>query len=259
MSYIQYWRLRRMPFGEVQGRDDFFEGSSQREAVARLRFLVGNARSVGLLIGEAGTGRSSLLRHVGRNVLWTDLVVDAVLVSGSFDHASQWLQHLATQMNAEDYRRSTDAWRRVCEAMDSASRQDVHSCLLIDDASPAVAQAAGLLVNRTRHATAVLSCTADEAPDLLCAIGGCPLRIDIPDWSLSDSSSFIRQSLINAGGDPETFADAAIVRIHELSEGRVAALCKLAQLSLLAGAGARATQITPEIVEAIQSEMLVAA
>ena len=259
MSYHQYWRLRRLPFGEVSRREDFYEGTSQREAIARLRFLIGNARSVGMLIGEAGTGRSSLLRHVSRNVLWTDAVVEPVLVSGCFEKPTEWLRHLAVRMNAEEHHGTTDAWRRVCESMDSTSRQDVHTCILVDDASPAVAQSVGLLVNRTRHTTAVLSCTAVDAPVLLPAIGGCPLRIDLTDWSLSDSSGFIRQSLLDAGGSPEVFSDAAIVRMHELSEGRVAPLCKLAQLSLLAGAGARATEVSPEIVEAIQGEMLVAA
>lgn len=259
MSYHQYWRLRRLPFDQVDERANFYEGTSQREALARLRFLVGNARSIGLLIGESGTGVSSLLRHANSNVLWVDSLVDTVLVSGRTDQNTPWLESLAQAMGVSFKRNQTDAWRRVCDAIDSTSRQDVHTCLLIDDASPAVAQTVGLLVNRSRQTTAVLSCSPQQSAKLLHAVGGCPLRIDLPTWSLSDSTGFVRQNITNVGGDAELFTDAAIVRLHELSEGRVATLARLAQLSLLAGAGIRATQITPEIVEAIQDEMLFAA
>ncbi|QDV57155.1 hypothetical protein [Rosistilla oblonga] len=259
MSYHEYWRLHRLPFGQVNGREDFYEGTSQREAIARLRFLVGNARSVGLLIGGPGSGRSSLLRHVSRNVLWSGAIVDTILVSGRCDSQADWLHQLSTTLCADPTLHSSDAWRRICDTIDAASRQDVYTCLLVDDATNLVAESISSLINRSRHVTAVLACNTETAGGLVHRIGGCPLRIDLPHWALSDSAGFIRQSIADSGGEPELFNDAAIVRLHELSEGRVATLARLAELSLLAGAGSRATQITPEIVEAIQDEMLVAA
>jgi hypothetical protein len=59
--YQAYWGLASSPFrGHLDPRA-FHQGPTQEEALARLHFLVDEQRTVGLLLGEAGSGKSLLL------------------------------------------------------------------------------------------------------------------------------------------------------------------------------------------------------
>src|SRR4051794_40746625 len=58
--YQAYWGLGESPFrGHLDARY-FHQSATQEEALARLHFLVEERRTLGLLLGEAGSGKSQL-------------------------------------------------------------------------------------------------------------------------------------------------------------------------------------------------------
>ena len=62
--YQAYWGLGQSPFrGNLDPRF-FHQSPMQEEALARLQFLVEERRSVGLLLGESGSGKSLVFANL---------------------------------------------------------------------------------------------------------------------------------------------------------------------------------------------------
>lgn len=261
MSHYAYWSLQKLPFGRPELADDFFAGRPQREALARLNYLISGGRSSGLLITPSGAGRTTLLNRIAVSAGFGDTAVDMVRTGARNRSAEELLVHLALRLGVSQLGpgRLGDVYRQVSERIAASARQSVRTVWLLDDATPLAAETAGALAAETPWFTAVVGCSPHDALQLAAAVGGCPLRIDLEAFDLSDTAAYIRHSIAQAGGREALFKDAAIVRLHELSEGRVATIARLADLALLAGAGEQAHQVTPELVEAVQYEVMPAA
>ncbi|WP_164104051.1 hypothetical protein [Candidatus Laterigemmans baculatus] len=271
MSHYAYWSLHRMPFGRPELADDFFAGRPQREALARLDYLISGGRSSGLLIAPAGAGRTMLLHRIAVSAGFGDTAVDMVRTGARNRSAEELLVHLAQRLGVTHLGvthfgsgrlgsgRLGDVYRQVSERIAASARQSVRTVWLLDDATTLAAETAGALAAETPWFTAVIGCSPHDALSLAAAVGGCPLRIDLDPFDLADTAGYIRHALAQAGAREEVFKDAAIVRLHELAEGRVGTIARLADLALLAGAGEQAKQISAELVEAVQYEVMPAA
>ena len=61
--YKQHFALKHYPFQRTPHADELFEGEAQGEARARIQHLL-DLRGIGLLTGEAGSGKTTVCRHV---------------------------------------------------------------------------------------------------------------------------------------------------------------------------------------------------
>ena len=66
--YTEHWGLNASPFSGTGGRKTFFESDAQAEAIARIDYLINNNRRLGLLLGDEGLGKSTILNHVRRQL-----------------------------------------------------------------------------------------------------------------------------------------------------------------------------------------------
>jgi len=60
--HLQHWGIERTPFRGSHDPATFYCGTTHEEALARIEFLADQGRRMGVLIGEAGTGKSLTLR-----------------------------------------------------------------------------------------------------------------------------------------------------------------------------------------------------
>jgi type II secretory pathway predicted ATPase ExeA len=81
------------------------------------------------------------------------------------------------------------------------------------------------------------------------------LRIDLEAWEVEDVGEFLHFSLTNAGGDANIFSDEAVSRLHELTGGVPRRVIQLADLALMAGAGAEHDRIDAEVVTSAHHEL----
>jgi len=79
--YQNVWGLEKPPFPSGIDPKFFFEGASQRESLARLRYLLAHRRRLGLVLGATGLGKSLLTsvfaqqcRQAGQAVAQIDLL-----------------------------------------------------------------------------------------------------------------------------------------------------------------------------------------
>ncbi len=59
--FLTHWGLSRSPFGGPLNPADYHASPTHEEALARMMYLIDNGRRLGLLLGQAGTGKSLLL------------------------------------------------------------------------------------------------------------------------------------------------------------------------------------------------------
>jgi general secretion pathway protein A len=81
------------------------------------------------------------------------------------------------------------------------------------------------------------------------------LRIEVDPWEPGDTEHYVAASLAQAGRQSPVFDEPAVARLHELSHGIPRRVSQLADLSLLAGAGANLQHIDVGIVDSVCQEL----
>ncbi|WP_145350596.1 AAA family ATPase [Roseimaritima multifibrata] len=256
MSYHAFWSLRRAPFGSGELGQSFHSAKPQKEAFARLHYLVENGHGTGVLIGELGSGRTTLLNQVASSRGFGDTAVDVALTTCAHRTTAESLQNLTMQLGVCN---GEAPWRAIGDRILASARQQVRTLWLIDDATAEIAQLAGSLVSENRWLTVIASTHPENLPSLAVNLGQCPLRIDLPTFSLRDTMQFVRARIKDAGGTTQIFSDSALVRMHELGDGRIGIIAHLAELALSSGATHGLSEIQAEWIEAVQDEFVRAA
>lgn len=257
MNFLDHWSLQRNPFGPVSTTDGFFAGRPQREAIARLEYLIRSETRSAILTSERGCGATTLLKRVSGSSGLGNNAVDAVLTTGGVPSVSAAYARLAVAMAIDPF--GDRASQRISETISASGRNQVRTLWLIDRCDQHTAEAASMLAATNRSLSTVLCTAAGAATDWQASLDSCPLRIDLDAFQLEDSINYVRYALAAAGGSDEAFEDSALIRLHELSEGRIAYTSAIAQLALMAAATLGAHRVTADCVESCQLELIQAA
>lgn len=200
---------------------------------------------------------TTLLRHVSRTSGFGDCAVEMLLTDGGQNDAGAVCTELGRALGI------TCRGSRMADAVDAAigasSRQSVRTIWLIDGCGSVAAETARRLIDRHSMFSVVMGTRPEAAHRLSVTLGYCPLRIELSSLGLDDAQEFIRHGLYLAGGSRELFSDTAIVRLHEISEGRIGIMSSIAELALMVGAAGDCGRITAEMVDAVQEQLVRAA
>ncbi len=264
--YEAYWGLRSAPYGDLDGTEGFYTGPVREEALARLRFVVEHAGRSGLLLGHSGIGKTRLLA-VFRDQL-AQQGTPVVLVDLAGIDAPDLLWQLATQWGVPVRRQAThvELWRQVTDRLGEFRYTQTTGALLLDNVDQASDEVQSLVIRLAhgpRAAHARLAIVFSAASDTLAQIDGrllerAMLRVDLAPWDAVETKQFIEAGLARVGRTSPAFADEAVLRICELSQGIPRRVAQLAELALLAGASGQADQIDPDMVEGVYQELLAA-
>lgn len=257
MNFLQHWSLQRTPFGPVTSTESFYAGLSQREAIARLEYLIRSESRSAVMFSERGCGATTLLNRVSGTAGLGNAAIDAVMTAGGVDSPTAALVRLATGLGIEPSRDRLG--RRISEAIAASGRNQVRTLWLIDRCDHHTASAAATLAATNRSLCVVMSTTPEAAVHLRDKLDCCPLRIDLEPFDLDDTIGYVRYAVAAAGAIGDIFEDSALVRLHELSDGKVALIAAIAHLALMAAAGLGERSVTAQCVESVQHELVRAA
>ncbi len=262
--YQAQWGLRASPFRGCLDPQAFHQSPTHEEALARLSFLVEQGRRLGLLIGPSGSGKSLVLevfadqlRRQGWPVAkFSLLAVEPAEMLGML--ADQW------GLNPEPSASMAWLWRAIGDRLIEYRYQQLETVVLLDDADQAgrevlehVARLARFDRSPETKLTIVLAGRNEGMarlwPPLLELAD---LRIDLEPWQRADTEEYIGAALSQAGCHRPVFAEPALDRLHELAHGIPRRVSQLADLSLLAGAGAELDQVDAGVVESVYQELV---
>ncbi|MGD0383977.1 MAG: AAA family ATPase [Thermoguttaceae bacterium] len=261
--YQSHWGLLESPFQGDSAVQFIHHSPTHEEALARLQFLVDNHRRLGLLMGASGSGKSLVLEVFAQRLRRRGLPVVKIGLLGV--EPAEMLLLLATglKLNPEPSASPAVLWRAITDRLTEFYYQKLETVVLLDDADCADDRVLAQVARLVRHdsspqarLTSVLACRRENMVrlgDRLLDLA--ELRIDLEPWDPSDTTNYLNTSLAQSGSKLPIFSQSAIDRLHELTHGIPRRAAQLADLSLLAGAGADLPQIDADVVESAYHEL----
>ncbi|MEM7478991.1 MAG: AAA family ATPase [Planctomycetota bacterium] len=263
MTYWRYWQLNAAPFtGDLQ--QPLFRGATVEEALARIDFLVSNRRSMGMLLGPSGVGKSSIQRYLVSNPPASAELpsVQSTRISAIGLGPGELVAILTRQLlgaSAVELTDSTRNWHTLCDYFRASIREEVQTIVLLDDAESAT-QAAHEDVCRLLSLSFPITFVLAVEQNLIGAVHRnllerTDLQIDLPGWEVSQTGEFLAWSCQRVGRPQPIFTDRAVEMIQEVSQGVARRIVQIADLSLVAGAVAQADCVDADCVQQVICEL----
>lgn len=254
--YLEHWGLERPPFPGGLSASSFYEGTSQREALARLRYVLANKRRLGLVLGGTGLGKSLLLRlfaHQCRKVGHATAELD---LQGITSRELFWQLgvelHAAVRVEDDSIR----LFRQLCDRLQEIAWQGKQAVVLLDNLDQAGPDLQSQLLRLTRTETASsgqVSFIASGNPAQLQRVSKglleqVELRIDLHPWDELDTTGYLQTSLVEAGAVQPLFDDGAMSALFRQSSGNPRLVTRLADYALLEGSRRRQPIVDAELI-----------
>jgi general secretion pathway protein A len=229
--YYRFYGFREPPF-ELTSNPKFLCFTAQhREALSHLEYGMSAAKPVTLLVGEAGTGKSTLLRAALDSELCKHIKV--VLIDNPTLTRAEFFETLAARFELATADKSKATLLSAFEAM-IRRRQARHeaTALVVDEAqalSDEVLEEIRLLANLETPTTKLLPVVLAGQPELAARLNEprlrqlkqrIALRCELKPLDLADTAAYIASRIRTAGGDPANiFTREAVTLIHDHAHG----------------------------------------
>jgi AAA domain len=261
--WLRHWRLARDPF---ESADSPYVSLPQHdEAVARLVYAIDRAERFIDVLAEAGLGKTTVVRraiHEMRSPRRRWVVVNAPSGRAS-------LLGLVADGLGLPFREGADperVWRSLARAARSATAEGCHLVLVIDGwddevapgtmkdlaALSAVGSAAGPPVSLIRVGRGTPGELPDRSDPWVLAIG-------LDRLTRSQAAIYLDAKFAAAECRERVFTPRALTRLHSWSEGVPRGLEQLATFALMAGAVQGLEVVSPEVIDGVAQQGLVAA
>lgn len=254
--YQAHWGLRCSPFA---GRQTplFYEGESQTEAMARLRFSVAERRSA-MLLAPRGAGKTLALAQFAAPCRRSGRDVAALNLAGISPRELLWRMAGQLSLSPGPNEDAVRLFRRLTDYAAGAQWRGAAAVLLLDDADQAGPDVQSTLLRllgcsdgRGAWASIVLAAAPNQASRLSAGlIDAIDLRIDLGPWTEAETIGYVQHALLDAGCERPVFEDEAVAVLFVLSEGIPRQVNRLADRALLAAAAEGIDMIDAGVVEA---------
>lgn len=261
--YAHHWGLVDIPFRSTIDRRWFYEGPTHEEALARLLFLVEQRRRCGLLIGQAGTGKSMLLSVLKRAVHLARSRFVEIDLAGKNSTELVWELAAGLRLDPRDSDSQLKLWRKIEDDLLGGSMSQRQTVLVFDHMDQAVDDCENVITRlghlncRTKPwITMIVSLRSDVST-------GCganltemvDLSVDVAPLSRDECRDYVISLLGRAGRSTPLFSSTALARIFELSGGVPRQINRICDLSLLAALSTSADAISAEIVSSVADDL----
>ncbi len=99
MSYYKLLRLYKEPFSTSPDPDFFYESKEHKAALYRLKIAIDLKRGMGLVIGDVGTGKTTLSRKLSQDLSNEPNVIVTIILNPIYDTPQQFLADLMERLH----------------------------------------------------------------------------------------------------------------------------------------------------------------
>jgi general secretion pathway protein A len=230
--YESFYGFREPAFSLTANPRFLFLTAQHREALCNLEYGLASAKPITVLIGEAGTGKSTLLHAALESEMCRG--VNCVLINNPTLTRAEFIETLAARFELGASAVSSKA--SLLNALETVIRQrharGEITALVIDEAqtlSKEIFEEVRLLANMETPTQKLLPLVLAGQPELAERLNErglrqlkqrIALRCELKPLDLPDTASYIASRIRTAGGDPRNiFTREAVTLIHEYSHG----------------------------------------
>lgn len=262
--YEPYFGLRERPFDLVPNPRFLFLPPRQQEAFSNLRYGLGGARGLTLLIGEAGTGKTTLMHAVLEEI--DAAHAQCVLVSNPTLTRDEFYEFLAQgfRLPVDTARSKTRFLAALEEHLLKRHEAGQLTALIFDEAQGLpyeLLEEIRLLSNMEISTVKLLNVVLAGQPELAARLNEVRLRqlkqriavrCELAPFTFEESAAYIAGRLRIAGGEPAAiFSREAILAIHAASAGLPRTINVICENALIGGLAAQVKPVTRAIVEEV--------
>jgi type II secretory pathway predicted ATPase ExeA len=259
--YLRFYGLRELPFELTPNPLYLFLTPQHREALSNLQYGLSSSKAITVLIGEAGTGKTTLLHAALESEHCRH--VKCVYINNPALTRSEFVEFLANRFELSAHAsESKAALLEELEPLLIRRRAEGHiTALVVDEAQSLrddLLEEIRLLANSettTEKLLPVVLAGQPELRDRLNAPGlrqlkqRVALRCEIEPFSLAETATYIGTRIRTAGGEAaKLFTREAVMLIHEHSGGIARTVNVICDNALVTGLAVGKRPIDREVV-----------
>ena len=246
--YEEFYGLSELPFELTADPKYLFLTTRQREALSILQYGLSSARSLTVLVGEAGTGKTTLIRtalesercrrvrcvYLNNPVLRPEDFVRLLALKFEFDDETGQSKALLLERLEQLLRKRYAAGEITALVIDEAQSLSVELLeeirLLANIETPAGKLLPLVLAGQPELGTRL------EDPNLRQLKQRVALRCELQPFDFQSTSAFISSRIRTAGGEPaRLFSREAVILIHRYSGGIPRTISVICDNALISG------------------------
>jgi general secretion pathway protein A len=267
--YKEFYNLRRDPFEITPDPSFLFSTQGHREALAALCYCVRRRRGIGVLTGEAGTGKTLLIGCLLRLLKHSDIAY-AYVFNSRFS-SLEFLQYLAADFGLDAWGKTKgQVLHELSKYIVARHQQGLTTVIVVDEAHDLSSEAleeTRLLTNLETAEEKLLQILLVGHPELDDKLDSLELRqlkqriamrSHLEPLDLEETSSYIRHRLHLAGAKAdggELFAEEAIARIYCHSRGVARLINTVCENALTTAFLRQLTRVPPEIIDEVAFDL----
>jgi general secretion pathway protein A len=265
--YESFFGLKERPFDLAPNPRFLYVTGPQREALSNLRYGLTTPRGLTLLLGEAGTGKTTLVQTVLGELESTK--IECVLVSNPTLTRDEFYEYLSKAFHLEgdtatSKTRFLFAFRKHLEERQRAGNL---SALIIDEAQSVpydLLEEVRLLSNIETPSAKLLNVVLAGQPELADRLNESSLRqlkqrislrCELRPLDFPETAAYIAGRIRIAGGKPaDIFSREAVSAIHEASSGVPRTINVVCDNTLIGGFAAEVKPVTRALVQEVMRD-----
>ncbi|MES1254509.1 MAG: AAA family ATPase [Acidobacteriota bacterium] len=259
--YERYYGLQERPFELSPNPRFLFLSNKHREALTHLQYGLGGRPGLTVLTGDAGTGKSMLVRTALHSSTRSNAGI--VQLSNPTLTRAEFFEHLADGFGfAADTALSKTRFLRALEsAIASRARENAVLALVVDEAqslSFELLEEIRLLTNIEGAPGRSLAVVLVGQPELSARLNDpslrqlkqrVSLRCELAPLEFRETAAYITERVRVAGGNAESlFTRDAVIAIHEHSKGIPRTISVICDNSLVSGLAADKKPVGRDVV-----------
>ena len=266
MDYLDYYGLKEQPFTNSIDNRFYYNSSQHGEALLRLKYAVSTMKGLALLLGDIGTGKTTLARRMLDELNESEYESALLVIIHSSITAEWLLKKIAMQLGVEEIPEDkvnllSRLFHRLVEIHDSGKK----AVVLIDEAqmlnSREIMEEFRGLLNLEMPGGKLVSFVLFGLPELDTILSldeplkqRVAVKYRLKSFTPETTEEYIKHRLHIAGSDDGLFTTEALRAVHSFSRGIPRIINTLCDNALLEGYLTKRNRIDKDIVEEVAAD-----
>ena len=265
--YQKFFGLRELPFELTSNPRYLFFSAQHREALANLEYGLSSAKAITVVVGEAGTGKTTLLRAALESERCRR--VKAIVLDNPTLTREEFVEILAARFQLGPSAAASKA--ALLDALETELRarraREEITALIVDEAqslSNELLEEVRLLANIETPTEKLLPLVLAGQPELASRLNETglrqlkqrvALRCEVAPLDLGDTAAYIVSRIRTAGGNTtKLFTREAVTLIHEYSRGIPRVINVMCDNALISGFALKRQPVDRDIVAEVSRD-----